>query len=276
MKLKTILIIFNVLIVGAFAVVIILPGAFLGWRYTSVFWADNWALIVLFVVVLVTLNVYFVSNWKLFAALEGEDWHGVIAVLERRVTQQLRLGAGNLRLLVNAYVVTGQPEKIVALEELVRTRRPAMVTRNALLFGVPHILSGDGQRIVAFFRPMAESAPERDRPMVHWSLAFGLILDGESREACELLRDQAGRLEPGIELALSAYLLHVHDGNDTASASVINSARERIRDRYTATAWRSLVERNRTELHLLVLTRLLGDVERWLYDGAAEEGTHGQ
>ena len=94
--------------------------------------------------ILAVLNGYFGRNWRVFTALEREDWDGVIEVLENRIFRYHRVNSGDVRLLVNAYVVRSRTEGIARLEGELRKHKPAALPKNALLLGIPHLLSNDG------------------------------------------------------------------------------------------------------------------------------------
>lgn len=272
MKLKSIFIIFNVLVVLSFLFVFFLPAFFLGWDYTAVFWSDNWYLAVLFLAVLGILNAYFLRNWRLFTALEHEDWDAVISVMEARVRGRGPVRQGNVRLLVNAYVVTNRTEQVGQLEQYLREHAPKVLERTALLFGIPHLLSNDGEQMAAYYREFLESGSPRDRDWIRWNYAFALMLQQRLDEARDILVELAEQRKPGLLKALSAYLLDAYQGGDTKE--VVERARGVIRDSLSRREWQKQVDDERSELHILVLSKLLRDVEEWLY-GASDSSASG-
>ncbi len=260
MKLKTICIIFNALIVLSFLFVVMMPVVFLGWAYAATFWGQNWYLIVLFVAVLAALNAYFIRNWRLFRALEREEWNEVIDVLEGRLVR--RPSVATIKMMAHACTLTSRLDRIVALEAEVEEKRPKILPRVAMVLSIPHLLSGDGVRIVAYFDRRQRETP--DSPWIVWGHAFGLMLQDRLDDARQRLQKMAGKQKPGLLLGLSAYLLGAWDNN--AEESIADRYRRVIRGRYDRSAWRKLVDRERSELHVLVLSSLLGDVEKWIYD----------
>ena len=270
MKLKSIFIIFNVLVVISFLFVFFLPAFFLGWDYTAVFWGDNWYLAVLFLAVLAILNVYFGRNWRLFTALEHEDWDAVISVMERRVFGRGPVRQGNVRLLINAYVVTNRTGKVGELELHLREHAPKVLQRSALLFGIPHLLSNNGEEMAAYYGEFLETGSRRDREWIRWNYAFALMLQQRLDEAREILLELARETKPGLLQALSAYLLDAYQ--DGATKEIVGQSRSAIQSALSRREWQKRVDDERSELHILVLSKLLRDVEEWLYGDAAERG----
>ncbi|MFP4151522.1 MAG: hypothetical protein ACLFR8_12445 [Alkalispirochaeta sp.] len=272
MKLKAIFIIFNVLIAVSFLFVFLMPVFFLGWEYAGTFWSANWYLALLFVLVLGLLNAYFIRNWRLFGALEGEDWSAVIEVLEARIRKGSWFTSGDVRLLVNAYVVTGRPEGIVALESDLKTRKPALRKKNALILGIPHLLSNDGTRIAAYFGEFAGQSGVSDAEWLRWSHGFGLMLEGKNDEAREIFHSLIDDERDPIIRALSAYLLEAYAGSDPAERERIDRCKEQITSEKAGNEWDRIVEKAREDLYVLILTKLLRDVRVWLY-GERDETT---
>jgi hypothetical protein len=265
-KLKVIFVTFNVLVLLSFLFVFFMPALFLGWEYSGIFWSENWYLAVLFIVVLAILNVYFGRNWRLFSALEAEDWDAVISVIESRIYRHQRISNGNVGLLVNAYVVSSRSDRIRDLEAYLREKRPAALRRNVLLFGIPHLLSNDGAEMARFYGEFVEQSGSRTNEWVRWSYAFALMLDQRFDEARGILEDLATRLKPGLIPATSAYLLDAYAGTAPPPTEVVSRTRERIREALSPREWDKQVERAQGELHVLVLSKLLRDVRAWLYD----------
>jgi len=266
-KLKTIAIIFNALIIVSFLFVFVMPAIFLGWDYAGVFWSGNWYLVVVFLLVLGTLNLYFFRNWRLFRALEEEDWSSVIEVLAARIAR--RPTVGSVRMYCHACVLTSQQDRIVRLESDLTDRRPGIVPKLVMVLAIPHLLSGDGTVVRTYFERYRGTVGGDTGAWIEWGYAFGLMLEKRFDEAQATLDSVAHDLKPGLLMGLSAYLLDAWSPADTDAPDRIREFRETIRSRYSQTAWKRLVDRERSELHVLVLGNLLTDVERWLYEDSS-------
>lgn len=265
MKLKAIFVIFNILIGVSFLFVVFMPAFFLGWEYAGVFWASNWYLALLFLLVLGILNTYFVYNWRLFTALQNEDWDAVILVLEKRVFDRKRFTAGNIRLLVNAYVVRARTSGIGRLEDALRTHKPKVLRKHALLLGIPHLLSNDGAEIATYYGEFAEDASGHRKEWLRWGFAFGRMLEQRPQDARETLDELCDHASDPIVRALSGYLLEAYAQKDADERRRIDACRASITSSHSAAEWDALVEKARTDLYVLILSKLLRDVREWLY-----------
>lgn len=265
MKLNTIIVIFNFLIVVSFLFVFLLPVLFLGWEFASSFWADNWYLTLIFVAVLALLNGYFGRNAALFSALEREDWTRVIDTLRRRIYTKGQASDQNVHLLVNAYLVTSKPESIGELETHLRQHHPKALSRNALSLGIPHLLSSEGGEIRSFYAEFRSDQLARDGGWVEWCYGYGSLLAGEYDDARASLEAIATRSGPGVLKALAAYLLRPFVDLDAAVGEQIEAYRNQIVTSLSERDWERRVDRARGKLHVLVLSALVRDVGSWLY-----------
>ncbi len=265
MKLKVIFIIFNALVALSFLFVFFMPAFFLGWEYARIFWSDNWYLAAVFAVILIVLNSYFISNRRLFSALEEEDWDAVISVMEDRIYRKRRYSSGNVRLLINAYVVTSRSEKVQHLEDYLREKRYSVVRRNALIFGIPHLLSNDGEEMARYYGEFLDTGRGEDRDWTRWNYAFAQMLEKNLDDARSILEELCNRSKPGVIAAVSAYLLSAYGEDSPEAVEVSRRTRGAIRDTMSRSEWKKKVDKARSDLHVLVLSKLLQDVEEWLY-----------
>lgn len=324
MKLKTIFILFNAIVAVTFLVVFLMPLLFLGIEFSMIFWRSNWYLAILFALVLLVLNVYFGLNWELYAALEREDWREIAEILEKRIRKGHRFSESNIRLLINACVVSGKTEKTFELEEFLREKKPGVLERHALRFGIPYLLTNDGARIERFFsefrRPAVVGGRETDREQeeervrrfdheqeeerargfhrdhrehregqktgrggrlarwwgrrygssedaywIEWGYAFGLLLQERVDEGRAVLREIVQSAPAGLVRAVSLYLLSPNKGSERDATSETERWRRELAREMPREVWTKQVERERSELHMLVLSKLLRDVEEWLY-----------
>ncbi|POR03308.1 hypothetical protein AU468_05485 [Alkalispirochaeta sphaeroplastigenens] len=294
-RLKTVFFVFNLVVGVTFLLVFIMPLLFLGADVARMFWQANWYMAVLFVGALGCLNVYFISNWRFFGALEQEQWQEIVTILGARLRRWPLLRRSSVKLFVNACVVSARPEEIRKLEEDLRTKCPSLVRRNVLRFGVPYLLSSDGESVVRYFR---EFRPSRERKKtfrssgkfsshegwIEWCYAFGLLMTGRTGEAHLVLDNLVRMTSPGIVQAVALYLLNAYEGPPPQDCSaeappeegreVPPSAAEQKEDLLThlpRDAWEKHLVAAQGELHVVILGTLLQDVALWLY-GPEESG----
>ncbi|MEE8441735.1 MAG: hypothetical protein V3S41_08445, partial [Spirochaetia bacterium] len=249
----------------AFALIVLIPVFVLGWEYSQVFWRGNWPAAIVFAAVLGGLNTYFGINWRLFTLLEREDWQGLIEHLEQKILVKNRLGKQRLRVLINSYVVTGASDKITELEIRLRDIDPAWVSRFPLEFGIPHLMKNDAPAMERFFGEMKERSSCPEPVWVRWNYGFALILQQKLDEARAVLMSIADEAKNPVQQLLTAYLLDSVSVHDESVQSVVNRLRSALQSRYKGDRWERELERHRSGLQVLVLSKLIGDASRWAF-----------
>ena len=136
MKFRTIFILFNAVIVTSFLFVFLLPVFLLGTSSSLAFWKGNWYLALLFLALLAGLNGFFLYNKKTFLLVERENWAELSAHLVGLMFPKGRFSSSRVRLLVNAYLLRSDIGGIERLEAELSSKRPDLLRKNALLFGV--------------------------------------------------------------------------------------------------------------------------------------------
>lgn len=264
MKFKLIFIVFNIVILISFALIFFMPLMLLGWGYTQTFWSANWYLPLLFLLIIGILNGYFLYNWRLFTLLEQEDWKGLSSFLENRVYTKRRISSQNIRLLIHAYVVLSDIESIGKLEKLVRDKQPSLFKKQALLFGIPHLLKNSPMEMEEYFRTCIEMDCE-DLPWLKWNRAFSLIMQKREEEGKGLLLDVVKTDKEPVLLLLTAYLLDAFSSKDSQAGEAVKSAREKLTRRYTRATWGKEVEKSKGNLQAVILIRLIEEAADWLF-----------
>lgn len=269
MKFKVVFAIFNGIIVLSFLFVFFLPYFFFGWEYTELFWSENWYIAIIFVAVLVGLNTYFGVNWKLFRHLENEDWSALAAYLEERVYTKGRLRRQYIRILINAYIVNSQPEKIKELEGFLRQRKPDLVARHAVQLGVPHLMTNDAAEIERFYGEMRANPKCRDREWIEWGFAFSLMLQRKSEQAREVLLSIYNTAKNPVLRLITLYLMDAFTPNDDYVRNLVREGKSAFQAKFTSESWNKELERNRGNLQVLVLSRLIQDATAWAFEEQA-------
>ena len=273
MKFKALFALFNVIVVVSFLIVAVMPVFIIGGEYAALFWRDNWPLAGLFLLVLILLNGYFVANWPLFSRLESQDWDGLIRFLEARIYGKGRISSQSVRVLINTYVVKAKPEQITELERHLREKKPGLVPRFALEFGISHLLSGDAERMIDFFSGIKGQLSGRRKEWAEWNYAFGLTLNRQAELSRDTLLRLARTARSPIVRALSLYLLSNFAQLDTEVSSTVREGTDRLRAEFDPKKWRRLLDRHRSDLQVLAISRILDECTEWLF-GAQEDSGH--
>jgi hypothetical protein len=277
MKFRTIFILFNVVILTSFVFVFLLPIFLLGAGSSLAFWKDNWYLAGLFLVLLGGLNGFFLLNRKTFSLVEREDWGALSAHLVSLMFPKGRFRSGQVRLLVNAYLLQSDVAGIERLESELAAKKPELLRRNALLFGVTRLLRNKSDEAEAFFASYLDSKDVESRPWLRFDYGFSLVLQKRAAEALPYLEEGAKARDPVLCL-LSAYLLgsvgaSSKDGEErTSCVATAEAARESLKKRFAAAKWNKEVDRAKSEVHIVILSKLIDDAGRWLYETPAPSG----
>jgi hypothetical protein len=275
MKFKSIFIVFNIIIVFSFLFIFFMPLALLGWDYTSVFWGKNWPLALVFVAIIGALNVFFALNWKIFSMLEREEWTQLASFLEERVYRKKSFRSQYVRILVNTYMVSSNVGGIERLEEAVRRDKPALLERNALLFGIPYVLKNDGAKMESFFAPFLPSKKVESRDWIAWDYSFALLVQKKPGEAAARLRELVRTSRDACIKLLSLYLIATTEGGkpaDGTSDPVTTGVREYLKTKFPRDKLAKEIERAKGEVYVVILSRLLDDALDWLYPPEGETG----
>ncbi len=265
MKFRILFALFNFVIVAAFALIVLMPVMVLGWEYSQVFWRGNWPVAIVFVAVLGGLNTYFGINWRLFTLLEREDWQGLIDHLEEKTLVKNRLGRQRLSVLINAYMVTGATDKITELEIRLREIDPAWVSRFPVEFGIPYLLKNDAPAMEQFYGEMKERSNCPEPVWVRWNYGFALILQGKFDEARAVLMSIANETRNPVQQLLIAYLLDNVAVHDQSARSVVGKLKSTLQSHYHGDRWERELERHRSDLQVLVLSKMIADASRWAF-----------
>lgn len=265
MKFKIIFILFNAIIVFSFLFIFLMPFFILGWDYTQLFWSRNWFLGAIFVAIMVILNSYFVVNWRLFGYLEREDWDGLISHIEHRIYDQKIYRRHEVKILINTYVVKSNTDAILRLENALRRERAKLIPVFALHFGVPHLLKNDPVDMEIYFGELKENPRCRDREWIVWNFAFSLMLQQKSEEAKTHLMAIAHAPRNSVLNVLTLYLLDAYAATDGEVARTVEKGKAAVRSRYTFDRWSQEVDKQKSNLQVLVLARLIDDATDWVY-----------
>ncbi|TVQ98939.1 MAG: hypothetical protein EA403_13425 [Spirochaetaceae bacterium] len=266
MKFKLIFVLFNGIVLLSFLFVFLIPVFFLGWEYSRTFWATNWPLAALFLVIIGGLNTYFAVNWKMFGLLEAENWRGLIGHLEERIYTQRRFRKQHVQLLINGYILVSEPSRILKLEEHFREHRPDMIPLFALPFGVPHLLMNDHEDLERYYGELKNDPRCTDRPWIEWSYAFSLLLQRRADEARDVLMAVPSQTRNPLLKALSFYLLDAMVPHEQNVKNAVLEGKKALRARFSDAQWQKEIEKNRANLQVVVLQKLVNDASLWIFD----------
>jgi len=262
---KAIFLLLNAVLGIAFLVIFLTPLFLVGGDWFSLFWTRNWPIAVVFAVTLAAIDTYFLLNWKLFTGLEKENWAQVAGFLEGRIFRRGWITSGRVRLLLNTYLVTSNTEGILALEAYLAEKRPVLLAKFSLPFGIPHLLAKDPASSEAWFRAQLERPRLADRDWTRWNHAFCLLQARRGDEARAVLAELLERVSDPVLLLLTIYLLEaiVRANEDLEQRAA--ARREALRAAHTPSSIQKAIEKSGANIQVVVLSRLLQDATQWLF-----------
>lgn len=264
MKFKTIFILFNAVIIFSFLIIYFMPLMMLGWEYTTVFWSKNWFLPLLFAGVLALLNTYFISNWKLFNLLEREEWNDLIVMLEEAVFEKKKFKSQYIRILINAYLVKSDIERIRKLEQHLREHSPKKLNSHAIPFGIPYLLKNDPEEMETYFGSLRKSVKGPDKQWMDWNYAFTLLMKEKKEDAKVLLLEIHNNVKEPVLKLLTVYLLDAFSSIDSEiKKKVVERIRE-IRKRFSPSEWEREVEKSKNNVEVVILSKLIDEASSWM------------
>jgi len=266
LKIKTIFVVFNLLLLASFAVVFFMPLFILGRGQILDFWGRNLFLVLAFLLVFVAFNLFFLSRWRLHSLLEAEDWRGIRDYLEGRLQRGGGLSSLRLRILINTYFILADMEGLARLEALLRERGSRRHAAFGLELGLPYLMRNDpaGE---AHFAELARSPGLRKKDWVLWSLAFCRASRRDMTGAEEVLQKLAPSAADPIVASLALFLLDGLPGSE--NAELVREGRKKLRAGRSAGDWDRLIEKSKENLEVLVLIKLVRRAADWLYADAA-------
>jgi hypothetical protein len=271
LKLQFIVITFNIIIVLFLSALALVPALVFGPGFAALFWRSLWPLALVLAAALITLNIFFLFNFRLYKLLEREDWPALVDYLEQSVLHKGRYSPWRLRLLLNSYLVMSDSPAVTRLEHKVAITKPALLEANALIFGTARILGGNPAGAADFFRRRLEKpAKEKDKPWLRWYYGFSLVLAERFNEAEEVFTALATACADPLAAGLSAYLLSAallkHSANSAECRSAAEGGRERVRKALkNADGWKKETARIETAVHAAVIKKYIDEAGAWLF-----------
>jgi hypothetical protein len=279
LKFKFLFLFFNIVIIIFLLTIFFMPLMILGETFSSLlsgmFIRSLWPLTAVLLAVLIVLDIYYFSNSKLFRLLEREDWPALAAYLETRLPG--RYPGYLVRLYANTCLVLSDSGAVIDLENKLALVKPALVERNALLFGAARILGKDYKGALRFFaaldRPRGKGSRflggrEKRARWLAWYHGFSLLLDRRFGEAAEKFRLLAAEAADPVTAGLAAWFLadnlsQVVEGSQEAALA----ARERIRSSLARRKdWDGEIAKIETEIYAAILRTYINEAGNWIYN----------
>lgn len=171
MKFKSIFWLFNAVVIIALTFFILISLILFGPDYAMTYWANMWIVAAVFVILIVTLDTYFILNWPLFDFLEKEDWPALLAWLEKQIYGKDKLRRIYANLLINTALSVSNFDAVNKLEVEIRQRKPKMLKNLGVSLGIPTYLEKNAKATIEYFGPLADDEKTFRRDWAQWCRA---------------------------------------------------------------------------------------------------------
>ncbi len=178
----------------------------------------------------------------------------------------------HVRLVLNAYMITSNTEGILALEAFARKKKPGLVPRFGVQFGIPYLLMKNPAASEAFFAGLLAEKGLVMRDWVKWNHAFSLVQQGKSEPAKSELIDVSGTAKDPIVRMLSLYLLDVFSRQDSGVEKRISDLRDGLRAQVPPATMNQRITKSGDNMEVVVLSKIVQDARDWLYAASEPAG----
>jgi hypothetical protein len=272
LKFKLVFGVFNIAILAFLILVCFMPFFAFGSGAPS-FPRSVWPPALFLVAVLAVLDVYYALNHRLFFLLEREDWPALSAYLEKQVLQKGRYSRRLVNLLATTYLVMSDIPVAAGLENRISIAKPALVDREALVFGAARILGKDYAGAVRFFSGRVSGRIGKAGDWLRCYYAFALLLDRKFQDAAGQFRLLADGSSDALVSALAAWFLAetLQGRTGESYAAVAENSRLRIRKILkNRAAWDAELGRHEAEVHVAVLRKHICQAGDWIFGSVPE------
>lgn len=267
MKFKILFVIFNIVLFLSFLTIFILPFFVLDASFLVEFWKKNWYFSLIFILILGIVNGVFFANWKTLSMLENEDWPALSRHLEREVFERNRVSRQKVQLLADSLVLLGDFATLRRLQDTLAERKPTLLDSLAERFASGLLLSADYPALYTFASAYRDG---HNRDWMRFFAAFARHMEKKYAESADGMLSLCETARDPLITALAGYfsqklltrLIPERAEDLERSGSV---AKERVISSYARDKWNRLVGEEKSAIHVVVLTKLVDELDPWLY-----------
>lgn len=275
MKFKTIFFLFNAIILLSILFFILMPVFLLGGDGLPLFWQNTWYFFLVFVIVLLVFDVFFLMNWKLYQLLEKENWEELYHYLRNLILVKKKLSRRNTRLYVNCCVLASKGEKIADIADILKQEKPQLHQQLSVNFAIPLLLEKDYQKAEQYYLDWKDKTLPQLRAWHLWAAGLCQMMSRKVDEAWNNFyqASQDEKASPLVAL-ISIFLAEILPvSTKEAETEKIDQQREELAKQYYSPAlWEKQIKKEK-EGNLLI-TLFYGKIQEaveWLLEGPAGE-----
>lgn len=273
MKFKFLVTFFNIVIFFCFFTLFFLPAFILDFSFLKDFWRQSWYLIALFFLVIVGLDIIFFINYPVISKLEAEDWPGLAQVLETDIFSKKKVRVKKVNLLTDALLLLQDFPLILKLEKLIANEDKKLYPQVALGFASAGFAFSQHDFVLS----VSEKTQKTNTSSYFWIKLFCLLsltAQQKNAEGAELIQVVCKNSTDFLILAIMAYLaetLYAKKDFSTKSELLMCAAstKEKVLKKVSASRWKRTLDKTKTTMHGIVLSKILKEVDLWLYGANA-------
>ncbi|MGI5090789.1 hypothetical protein [Treponema sp. OMZ 805] len=268
MKLKVLIIIFNAVLLTIFFTVLSFSFFTAGTEFIGSFFKNYWVFVLFFMILLLGMNIFFINNWKLITTIESEDWPALSLYLETEIFEKHHLTAKKVRLLCEISILLGDFEILKRLERVLEEDKPKYLRTFGSRFAAAKLLSNDYQGLANFMARIV-GQPHQSSPWVPFYDAFSAQMLKRYREAAEKFSYVLETEQDPLVRLLSVYfmacgLYHYIDVSKDEVDTQIEEEKRKLKKR-SLQHWKKHAQKEKQNIHVLVLTKAIDDALVWLF-----------
>jgi len=265
MKFKTIFFLFNIIISFSFIFIFLFPLFLFGSVTYSTFFKNNWGALLVFILILLVFNTYFLKNFRLFSLLEAENWIELIKYLENKIYVKNKIKKNNIKMLLNAYLLTSNPEATLKLEKHLEQKKKSLVEFFSIQFGIPYLLNNKPDESEKFFGRLLASSATSNPNWIRWNYGLSLIQQNQLEVGQEQFMKLLEEDKDLILYLLTLYILKSFVPSNPDLKDKIEAGIHKITGKYNVYTWQKLVETQKSNVQVLVLSRIIDQATSWLF-----------
>jgi len=223
------------------------------------------------ILLLVSMGIFFLFNYRLLSLLEREDWPALAYYLENKIFIKKRYSSRNVRLLASSYLVISDFHSILKLENKAQLIKPSVIGKSVLIFGAARILIGNHKEAAAFFKTHMEKIKRKDKQWTHWFYGFSNLLAGNFEATEPEFSSLAVSSNDALISGLSAYFLHSSLEKNSLKPEECRDTAEYGRKRVVkalknADNWDREIKKTGTDIHIAIIRKYIDEAGKWIFD----------
>ena len=236
-----------------------MPVFFVNTDIASKFWVQNWYIMVSFLAILGILDAYFIKNWKLFSLIEQENWNGLLTLLNSKLSSNKKLTKRELQILSNTALVTQNYNTFQTIENYI-LKYNSNFDQVRLYIAIAYILEGNQERTVNFFQKHEPLLKNKNFDWFLFFKSFTFIKEQNRDLALETMNKTLSITKDPLLLLGLVYLM-----KDLSENEILKAHKLSITEKYGKAQLRTMIEKRKEDLQVVVISKLLYDSLESLY-----------